>query len=146
MDAGDYIIRRWLPRRHHPSITEKRKTTMASMDNKCKYNNDAEKEAKESTVPKNQRTNDDDTSDDGGGNSSWSSDNFLSEPKEEVSSEDEEMNLSTDSDKKLLILRACSDDADTSDSIRNYMDTSDDGSDSIESNFEEDQFFNEVFD
>jgi hypothetical protein len=45
MDADRLHINwRWLPRYHHPSITEKRKTTMASKDNKRKYANGAEEE------------------------------------------------------------------------------------------------------
>jgi hypothetical protein len=108
------------------SITEKRKTMMASKDNKHKYADSAEEEAEESMAPpKKQRTMNGD--DDDGGSSS-STDDFSSELEEE------EMNLPADSDEKVLIQRARSDDGDTSDSennnsIKNDGDTSDDGSD-----------------
>jgi hypothetical protein len=42
-----HINRRWLPIRYHPSITEKRKTMMASKDNKRKYVDDAKEEAED---------------------------------------------------------------------------------------------------
>jgi hypothetical protein len=66
----------------------------------------------------------------------------LSEPEEEASSEEEEMNLPADSDEKLLIWWARSHDGGTSDlknndSIKNGRDTSDYGSDNDD---EEDQF------
>jgi hypothetical protein len=97
---------------------------MAFKDNKRKYANGVEEDAEESTVsPKKQWTNGND--DDG----DTSTNDFSSELQ--VSSEEEEMNLSADSKEKFLIWRAHSDDGDTSDSenngsIRNGGDTSDD--------------------
>jgi hypothetical protein len=95
--------------------------------------------AKDSTVPKKQRMNNDDN-----GDSSSSTDDFSLKLKEEVSlEEEEEMYLSADSDEKLLIQRAHSDDGDTfnsknNDSIRNDVDTFGDGSDSDGNDDEED--------
>jgi hypothetical protein len=78
-------------------ITEKRKTMMASKDNKRKYADGVEDEAEEAPLKK-QRTIDNDNDD------SSSSDNFLSELEEEVSSEEEEeMNLPAGFEEKLLI-------------------------------------------
>jgi hypothetical protein len=51
-----YINRRCLPRCHHPFITEKRKTTMATKDNKRKYADVGEDEVEEeSTTPPNKQ-------------------------------------------------------------------------------------------
>jgi hypothetical protein len=63
--------------------------------------------------------------------------------------EEEKMNLPVDSDMKLLICWAHSDDRNTSDlknndSIKNGGDTSDDGSDNNRSDDEEDQFSDDV--
>jgi hypothetical protein len=127
-----------LPRLHHLSITEKRKTTMASKDNKHKYANDTEEE----TPLKKQRLIGDNKSDDNDGDSSSSTDDFLSELEEVVSSEEEEMNLPAGSKEKLLIRCGCSYDGDSSDSedsgsTRNGGETFDDG-DTF--NNEEEQF------
>jgi hypothetical protein len=51
--------------------------------------------------------------------SSLSTDDFKLEPKEEVSSKEEEMNLLAGFEEKLLIRRGRSDDGDTSDSKNN---------------------------
>jgi hypothetical protein len=76
-------------------ITEKRKMMMAYKDNKHKYADDAVEVVEESTAPpKKQRMTNGDEVD---GDSSSSTDNFL------FKSEEEEMNLPTDSDEKLLI-------------------------------------------
>jgi hypothetical protein len=111
---------------------EKRKTMMSSKDNKRNYADGAEEEARESMgLPKKKKAmncDDDDSS---------STDDFSSESVEEVFSEEEEINLLADSNEKLLIWQARSDDRDTfesenNDSIGNGGDTFDDGSDDEE--------------
>jgi hypothetical protein len=114
---------------HHPSITKKRKTTMASKDdNKRKYVNGIGEEAEEA-LPKNQKTIGDDNSD---GDDSSSTNDYSLEPEDEVSSEEEEMNLLAGSEEELLIQWGCFDDGDTSnleknDSNENGGETSNDG-------------------
>jgi hypothetical protein len=81
---------------------------------------------------KKKRMNDDDNGYDDDDESTSSTDGFLSEPKEVSSGE--EMNLPADSDEKLLIRWARSDDGDTfnsehNDSIGKDEETSNDGSD-----------------
>jgi hypothetical protein len=98
---------------------------MGSMDdNKHKYATDGVEEE----VPlKKQKTTGDDN-----GDSSLSTYDYSSEPSEEVSSEEEEMNLPIGSEEELLIQWGHFDDGDTSDSenngsIGNGWEISDDG-------------------
>jgi hypothetical protein len=125
-------------------IIEKRKTMIASKDNKHKYADDTEEEAEEVALKK-QRMIGDDNGDDDDDSSSSSTDDFSSESEEEVSSEEDEINLSTGSEEKLLIRWVGSDDGDTSESenngsIRYGENTSDDG-DTF--NNEEEQFLDD---
>jgi hypothetical protein len=59
-----HINQRWLPRCHHPSIIEKRKTTMASKDdNKHKYADITEAEAEDALLRKQKMIGDDNSGD-----------------------------------------------------------------------------------
>jgi hypothetical protein len=96
---------------------------MASKDNgnKRKYAAYDAKESVEEASPKKQKMISDDNGDDNGDDdndndddNSTSTDDYSSEPKEEVSLEEEEMNHPIGFEEELLIRRGCSDDGDTS--------------------------------
>jgi hypothetical protein len=106
-------------------------------DNKPKYADDAEKDAEEEVLPKKQKM-----IDDYNGDSFSSTDDYSLESEQEVSLEEEEINLPAGFEDELLIRRGCSNDGDTSDSekngsIKNGGETSDNGD---TSNDEEEQF------
>jgi hypothetical protein len=99
--------------------------TTASKFKKRKYADGTEEEVEEA-LPKKQKMISDDN-----GDSSSSTDDFSLKPEEDVSSNEEKINLPAGSEEKLLIWRGYFDNEDTSDSkkndsIGNGRDTSDD--------------------
>jgi hypothetical protein len=78
---------------------------MASKGNKHKYADGTKEEAEEAPLKKQKMIDNDNGDADDSDSSSSSTDDFLSEPEEEISSDEEEMNLPAGFEKKLSIQR-----------------------------------------